>query len=140
MLTEDLKHPMRNTQQFYDGKHTLAGLSPNNSSNSGGSDLDWIVERHNKFFILELKHKNTTQIPLGQQILLQHLQDKLGKDSQIKFVFHGDDFDATNHGQWVHVYSLDEILRANGLVNLDSRHRITIGILRNILDDWWNKA
>lgn len=131
---------MRNAQQFYDGKHMLAGLSPTGALNSGGSDLDWIVERHSKFFILELKHKNTTQISTGQLILLKNLQTKLGKDSQIKFVFHGDDFDATNGSQWIHVYTLDEISNAGGFVNLDSRHRITIQILRNILDDWWNKA
>ena len=102
--------------------------------------MDWIVERHSKFFILELKHKNCTKIPLGQMILLEHLKLKLGKESDIRFVFHGDDFDATNHSQWVHCYSLEDLIVTGGVVNLDSRHRITIGILKNILDDWWNKA
>lgn len=136
----EFKHPTRNVDLIYDGAHTFYGLEPTTLSQSGGSDLDRVWEHHGEFFIIERKHVNCKQIPLGQMIMFKALQKKLGPRSRIYFLFHGDNWDGTKHTQQVYLDSLDDLIKSDGVVNLKFRIPINNGIVASIINKWWNSV
>ena len=59
------KHTITNSKAFQKGREQLGQLILKNMAITGGTDVDWLVERRGGFIILECKefHDNTITIP-----------------------------------------------------------------------------
>jgi len=83
------KHVISNSELFHKGRENVAHLILNNMQITGGTDIDWMIERNGGFIIVECKefHDDTISIPLGQMIAYQSLHEKLSVDGKCYFYF-----------------------------------------------------
>jgi len=67
------KHSMRDSSVFHKGREKLGNLILKKMAITGGTDVDWLVERKGGFIILETKEfsENIMTISLGQMIAFE---------------------------------------------------------------------
>ena len=88
------KHTITNSVKFQKGREQLGQLILKNMSITGGTDVDWLIERKGGFIILESKEfqDNHITIPLGQMIAFEKLHERLSSGGKCYFyVFANDD-------------------------------------------------
>jgi len=94
------KHTITNSEVFQKGREQLGQLILKNMKITGGTDVDWLIERRGGFIILESKifRDNQISIPLGQMIAFEKLHERLTSGGKCYFyVFANDDVtDFTN--------------------------------------------
>jgi len=83
------KHVITNSELFHKGRENVAQLILKNMQITGGTDIDWMIERNGGFIIVECKEfrDNTICIPLGQMIAYERLHEKLSVDGKCYFYF-----------------------------------------------------
>jgi len=78
-LMEEIKpkHTISDSKSFQKGREQLGQLILKNMKITGGTDVDWLIERKGGFIILESKefHDNYITVPLGQMIAFEKLHD-----------------------------------------------------------------
>lgn len=89
------KHTIRNSSIFHKGREQLGNLILKKMSITGGTDVDWLIERKGGFIILESKEfsENILTISLGQMIALENLYNRLSSGGKCYFYFFGYDKD-----------------------------------------------
>src|SRR3989304_4877720 len=94
------KHTITKSEVFQKGREQLGQLILKNMKITGGTDVDWLIERRGGFIILESKvfRENQISIPLGQMIAFEKLHERLSSGGKCFFyVFANDDItDFTN--------------------------------------------
>jgi hypothetical protein len=94
------KHTITNSEVFQKGREQLGELILQKMKITGGTDVDWLIERRGGFIILESKifRDNQISIPLGQMIAFEKLHERLTSGGKCYFyVFANDDVtDFTN--------------------------------------------
>jgi hypothetical protein len=83
------KHVLGNSEAFHKGREQLGNLILKKMSITGGTDVDWLVERKGGFIILESKEfsENSITISLGQMIALENLYNRLISGGKCYFYF-----------------------------------------------------
>jgi len=83
------KHTIQNSELYQKGKENLGHLILKNMQITGGTDIDWMIERNGGFIIVECKeiHDGCITIPLGQMIAFEKLHEKLSVDGKCYFYF-----------------------------------------------------
>ena len=73
------KHTITNSEIFQKGREKLGHLILKNMEITGGTDVDWLIQRKGGFIILESKEfrDNQISIPLGQMIAFEKLHERL---------------------------------------------------------------
>ena len=81
------KHTISHSEAFHKGREQLGQLILKNMSITGGTDVDWLVERKGGFIILECKEfrDDIISIPLGQMIAFEKLHERLTSDGKCYF-------------------------------------------------------
>ena len=94
------KHTITKSEVFQKGREQLGQLILKNMKITGGTDVDWLIERRGGFIILESKvfRDNQISIPLGQMIAFEKLHERLSSGGKCYFyVFANDNItDFTN--------------------------------------------
>ncbi|MGQ0791988.1 MAG: hypothetical protein ACT4NJ_07185 [Nitrosopumilaceae archaeon] len=85
------KHTIANSAAFQKGRENLGNLILNKMSITGGTDVDWLIERKGGFIILESKEFSVDAftISLGQMIALENLYDRLISGGKCYFYIFG---------------------------------------------------
>lgn len=81
------KHTITHSEAFHKGREQLGQLILKNMNITGGTDVDWLVERKGGFIILECKefHNDMITIPLGQMIAFEKLHERLTSNGKCYF-------------------------------------------------------
>jgi len=88
------KHTIRDNEAFRKGREGLGGLILEGMKITGGTDIDYLIERKGAFIILEFKefHDDSILIPQGQMIAFENLYNKLASDNgKCHFLIFGSD-------------------------------------------------
>jgi len=150
------KHTISDSEKFQKGREKIGGLIHEGMKTTGGTDLDWIIERKGGFIILEWKSliKDRISIPLGQMITFESLYYKLNLDGKCHFLIFGytDDMDYNNQdskcwyfdmADWVHDkidYENDEGYNYRRyLVYKKDMTETSIGEFRTVIEKYWNE-
>ena len=149
------KHTLSDSKEFQEGREKMGGLILEQMETTGGTDLDWIIERKGGFIILEWKRliKDRISIPLGQMITFENLYYKLNLDSKCHFlIFGSDDIDFKNPdskiwyfdmADWVHNKIKYKHDMGYGyrrwLVYKQDMTETSVGEFRTVIDKYWNE-
>ena len=134
----------------------MGGLILEGMNTTGGTDLDWIIERKGGFIILEWKsiNKNKISIPLGQMITFENLYDKLNRDGKCHFLIIGytDDMDFKNPDSKLWYFDMEDWMynkieyeedagygHRRYLVYRQDMTETSVGEFRTVIDKYWNK-
>jgi len=81
------KHTISHSDSFQKGREQLGQLILKNMNITGGTDVDWLVERKGGFIILECKEfrEDIITIPLGQMIAFEKLHERLSSNGKCYF-------------------------------------------------------
>jgi len=105
------KHTISDTVQYLKDKTKLGGLIIEGMETTGGTDIDWLIEHHGGFIVLENKEFNHDfiSIPLGQMIALERLHEKLDCDNKCHLLVVGyDDIDFSNPNSRFYYFDMRE--------------------------------
>jgi len=148
------KHTITNSKAFQKGREQLGQLILKNMKITGGTDVDWLVERRGGFIILEFKefHDDIITIPLGQMIAFEKLHERLTSGGKCYFyVFANDDVtDFKNPESSIWYFGMEDW--KNGtiphnksktgkwyLVQKNSMKEIPIKDFRGLMEKHWNE-
>ena len=83
------KHTITNSESFQKGREQMGQLILKNMKITGGTDVDWVVERNGGFIILECKgfRDGHMTIPWGQMIAFERLHERLSTGGNCYFYF-----------------------------------------------------
>ncbi len=78
------KHTIFDSEKFQRGREKLGGLILEGMKATGGTDVDWLIERKGGFIILENKEfvNHSISISLGLMIAFEKLFEKLEAEMQ----------------------------------------------------------
>jgi len=149
------KHVIANSELFNKGKENVAHLILKNMQITGGTDIDWMIERNGGFIIVECKefHDNIISIPLGQMLAYESLHEKLSVDGKCYFYFFAteDDTDWKNPDSSIWYFRMiqwkrDDIHhtqrdggRKRFLIHKSEMTEIPIKNFRVLLESHWNE-
>jgi len=87
------KHSIRNEEKFQRDRANLGNLIHEGMNTTGGTDIDWLIERNGNFIVMENKSfsEDTIVIPWGQLIAFEKLHEKLNSDGKCYFLVFGYD-------------------------------------------------
>ena len=87
------KHTITNSTAFQKGREQMGQLILKNMAITGGTDVDWLVERKGGFIILECKefHDDIITIPVGQMIAFEKLHERLTSGGKCYFYVFAND-------------------------------------------------
>ena len=113
LLEENIpKHMITHSKAFQKGKEHLGNLILKNMDITGGTDVDWLIERKGGFLILETKlmREDHVTIPLGQMIAFESLYEKLSSDGKCYFYIFANEesTDYTNPESLVWYFDMSE--------------------------------
>lgn len=148
------KHMIRDSSIFHKGRAQLGNLVLRKMSITGGTDVDWLVERNGGFIILETKElsKNILTVSLGQMIALESLYNRLNSGGKCYFYFFGYDKDTdwTDPNQLIWYFEMkswvDRTTRRdkskNGkffIIQKSSMTKLPIENFRHLMDNHWKE-
>jgi len=154
------KYQIFNEIEFARGREVLGNLIVHGMVASGGTDIDWLIEHHGGFVILEFKgfHNDKINIPKGQMIAYEKLHEKLNKATKCYLYIIGcDDIDFSNPdasvwifemNQWkmgvipnntTDIYGNDSIKQNKFIVYREYMEEIKIEKLRELVDRNWKE-
>lgn len=83
------KHTITNSKVFQEAREQLGHLILKNMEITGGTDVDWLIERNGGFIIIESKlfREEHIAIPVGQMIAFERLYERLSSGSKCYFYF-----------------------------------------------------
>jgi len=93
------KYQIYDEVEFTRGREVLGNLIVRGMIASGGTDIDWLIERNGGFIILEFKgfHNDKIKIAMGQMIAYEQLHKKLNQSTKCYLYIIGcDDIDFSN--------------------------------------------
>ena len=87
------KNTITKSEIFQKGREKLGHLILKKMEITGGTDVDWLIERKGGFIILESKEfrDNQISIPLGQMIAFEKLHERLSSGGKCFFYVFGND-------------------------------------------------
>ena len=148
------KHTITRSEVFQKGREQLGQLILKNMKITGGTDVDWLIERRGGFIILESKEfrDNQISIPLGQMIAFEKLHERLRSGGKCYFyVFANDNItNFTNPESSIWYFEMEDW--KNGTIpqkktktgkyysiKKDSMVRIPIKDFRALMEDHWKE-
>ena len=106
------KHTLSDVSKFQKGRTNLGNLILDGMRITGGTDIDWLIERNGGFIVLESKEfqKDHISIPLGQMIAFESLHTKLNSDGKCHFLFfaYDEDIDFSKSRSRIWFFDMDE--------------------------------
>jgi len=150
------KHTISDSEKFQKGREKIGDLILEGMEITGGTDLDWIIERKGGFIILELKsiNKNKISIPLGQMITFENLYYKLKRDGKCYFLIFGftDDTDFKNPDSKCWYFDMEDWVNDRIEYSEDTGHghrrwlvyrqdmtETSIGEFRTVIEKYWKE-
>jgi len=103
------KHTIFDSDKFQKGREKLGGFILEGMETTGGTDIDWLIERRGGFIILENKEfvNDSISITLGQMIAFEKLYEKLLP--KCHFLFCGyDDIDFKNPDSIIYYFDMKD--------------------------------
>jgi len=103
------KHVIFDSKKFQEGREKLGGFILEGMKTTGGTDVDWLIERKGGFIILENKEfvNDSISIKLGQMIAFEQLYEKLLP--KCHFLFCGyDDIDFKNPESVIYYFEMKD--------------------------------
>ena len=106
------KHTITNSEVFQKAREQLGHLILKNMEITGGTDVDWLIERKGGFIILESKlfREEHITIPVGQMIAFERLYERLSSSGKCYFYLFAneDNIDFTNPESPVWYFEMSE--------------------------------
>ena len=106
------KHTITNSEVFQKAREQLGHLILKNMEITGGTDVDWLIERKGGFIILESKlfREEHITIPVGQMIAFERLYEQLSSSGKCYFYLFAneDNIDFTNPESPVWYFEMSE--------------------------------
>lgn len=142
--------------EFNKGRQVLGNLIVHGMITSGGTDVDWLIEHNGCFVIFEFKsfHNDKINIPKGQMIAYERLQEKLNLVSKCYlYVIGCDDIDFSNPDAPIWMFEMNQWKDGTIPKNLPKKTEETtkyvifrdlmteIGVkeLRDMVDNHWKE-
>ena len=146
------KHTIRNTEKFQKDRAKLGHLIHQGMKVSGGTDIDWLVERNGGFIIIENKtfSDDIIIITVGQMIAFENLYKKLNSDGRCYFlIFGADDIDFNVQDSKLWYFDMQEFVDKkikftktefkNYLFHRNDMKPITLKEYRDMMEKYWNE-
>lgn len=147
------KHTISDTGRFQKGREKLGGLIIDGMKITGGTDIDWLIERKGGFIVLENKEfqGDHISIPVGQMIAFEHLHEKLNSDGKCQFLIFGyDDIDFKNPDSTVWFFDMMDWRDRKITSKKDTKYKrhiverknmksITIKEFRGLMEKFWKE-
>lgn len=85
------KHTIKDIELYAKDKAKLGGLILEGMKTTGGTDIDWLIEHHGGFIVMENKEFKGDYISIkqGQMIAFERLHEKLDCDGKCHFLVFG---------------------------------------------------
>jgi len=145
------KHVIFDSKKFQKGREKLGGFILEGMKTTGGTDVDWLIERKGGFIILENKEfvNDSISIKLGQMIAFEQLYKKLLP--KCHFLFCGyDDIDFKNPESVIYYFEMkdwDDGKVTNEFntkfkayyVDRKSMRSLKIKEFRGLLEEYWKE-
>jgi len=148
------KHTITNSESFQKGREQLGQLILKGMNITGGTDVDWLIERRGGFIILECKvfHDDVITVPLGQMIAFEKLHERLISGGKCYFYLFANEekTDFMNHDSSIWYFEMQDW--KNGtiphkktktgkyyLIKKDWMKEIPIKDFRSLMEGHWNE-
>ena len=146
------KHSIRNTEKFQEDRGKMGNFIHQGMNVSGGTDIDWLVERNGGFIVMENKtfSDDIIVITVGQMIAFENMYKKLNSDGRCHFLFFGaDDIDFNDQDSKLWYFDMQEFVDKkikftktefkNYSFHRDNMKPITIKGYRDLMEKYWNE-
>jgi len=147
------KHTISDTVQYLKDKTKLGGLIIDGMATTGGTDIDWLIEHHGGFIVLENKEFNHEfiSIPIGQMIALERLHEKLDCDGKCHLLIVGyDDIDFSNPNSRFYYFDMREWKKGDITSEKDNQYKrykvlrndmngIALWEFRKLMEKYWKE-
>jgi len=147
------KHTIRNSSKFIKDKENLGGLILEGMEITGGTDVDWMVERNGGFILLETKgiNQNNISIKWGQLQAFRSLYKKLSFDEKCHFLVMGyEDIDYKNPESVLWYFDMQDFVDGGVPYVYDERYKrlvvhksvmkeITLREFRELMEKYWKE-
>jgi len=147
------KHSIFDSAAFQKGREQLGKLISKDMEVTGGTDVDWLIERKGGFIILELKefHNDHITISVGQMIAFQKLHERLNSGGKCYFLIVGsDDIDFKNSNSSIWLFEMNEWdnksiphnkspTRKWYIIERKHMREISLKKFRNMIESFWKE-
>jgi len=147
------KHTIGLSKKFLKDKESLGGLILEGMKTTGGTDIDWLIERRGGFIIMETKNFNRDHISIkmGQMIAFEQLHKKLNSDGRCHFLIIGyDDIDYKNPDSIIRYFDMQDWKNKKIPYVIDSKYKqfkvnrkemksVTLKEYRQLMEKYWNE-
>jgi len=147
------KHTIKDIELYAKDKAKLGGLILEGMKTTGGTDIDWLIEHHGGFIVMENKEFKGDYISIkqGQMIAFEKLHEKLDCDGKCHFLVFGfDNIDYKNPASVIHYFDMkdwkDRKISSEFISKFKTYRvfrkdmtRITLRAYRELMDSFWKE-
>lgn len=128
----EAKYVIQDEDAFDQGRKLIGGLIRQGMKTTGGTDIDWVIERKGNFIIMEFKaiHREEIGIKLGQMLTYEKLHERLNQNGgkcYVYFVGCGYDLDFDNPNATVWIFEMQLWKKEAIPFNTQSTSPLTFG-------------
>ena len=145
------RHTIFDSKRFDDDRAKISGFLHKGMKATGGTDIDWLIERNGGFIIFETKgiHDNHISIKKGQMFAFKRLYRKLNSDGKCYYFIIGlENVDFSKWDSIIYYFemkdwdngkipSIDDTKYKKFKFHKKDMKKITLRSFRELLDKCW---
>jgi hypothetical protein len=146
------KYTIKDETIFQNDRAKMGNLILEGMKTSGGTDIDWLIERNGNFVIMENKGfagGDNIVIPWGQLIAFKKLHEKLNQSGKCYFYFFGyDEIDFKDEDSMIWYFEMQDFKDNNiefekvenkFLIKRQDMKSIMLKQYRDLMEKHWNE-